>query len=114
MNLFVYGTLQEKSTLEELIVREIFGRPQAAQINNYEKINTPFGYPIILPKEGSRVSGLLWTDLCAEDLEKLDLYEDCDEDPPLYYRVEEDVEVNRSPVKAYFYVGNHTYWKEHL
>ena len=114
MNLFVYGTLQEQSALEDLIERKVTVKPKSAQITDYEKKDTPFGYPIILAKEGCRVKGFLWSELEADDLSKLDSYEDCDGKPPLYYRVEEEVEVDGTRVKACFYVGNLAYWKNYL
>lgn len=113
MKLFVYGTLQDKDAMEELIERNLAEKPEPAALEGYERQETSYGYPIIVQNERSIVKGLLWRELTDEDFIKLDNYEDCDGDPPLYDRLEVKVKVGETLVQAYVYVGAAEYWNEH-
>ncbi len=74
--LFVFGTLRDPATLREAVGRNISGTP--ATLTGYRRrhiLHDHEPYPVLLPDKTSVVDGLLLP-VTAEDLKKLDDYED--------------------------------------
>jgi len=103
---FTYGTLRRRGRLEALAGSRPTG-PKRAHLRGYRKVNTPFGYPVVLRDENSSVWGYVWEfDEAEIDLAYVDRYEGLFEDPPYYFRVTETVLVEGEELEAYVYVGN--------
>jgi gamma-glutamylcyclotransferase (GGCT)/AIG2-like uncharacterized protein YtfP len=105
VKLFAYGTLTRRHRLEALCDRPLAGGPRPAVLEGYERRDTGHGYPMILPRPGARVEGLLW-EVDEADLPQIDHYEGTDEDPPYYFRRGVRVETGEGPCEAVAYVGN--------
>lgn len=105
MKLFVYGTLTKTEVMEE-VVQKPMGLPQEAVLKGYKKYDTTFGFPVALPDKDSEVKGIIWNNLNEKDFEKLDIYEECHLDPPLYFKQYQTVYVRNKPVKCLVYIGN--------
>ncbi len=74
-NLFVYGTLREPEVQKREVGRVIKGR--ADILDNYEKSTVVINgnvYPIVEPKDGSLVEGLVLK-VTSGELKLLDVYE---------------------------------------
>ena len=99
---FVYGSLLDDAVVAEVIGRTVPTRP--AVLEGYERVQIAgFPYPFVRPCPGQRVSGRLLLDLTAEDLRRLDEYEDVD--LGLYRRVEVTVRAEGdAPRRAWVYV----------
>ena len=102
--LFAYGTLRRRGRIEALTSARL-PAPRAAVLKGYRKYETDHGYPIILPEPGHQVEGVLW-EVDPSALTYIDHYEGADENPPLYYRRQERVQVDGGEVEAQVYVGN--------
>ncbi|HVB10336.1 MAG TPA: gamma-glutamylcyclotransferase family protein [Bacillota bacterium] len=104
MWLFTYGTLTRRGRMEALAGRRL-PDPVVATLAGFRKHDTGYGYPIILPAEGSEVEGLLW-EVAVSDLPALDHYEGTDESPPFYHRQDVEVSVAGERRPAQVFVGN--------
>jgi len=72
--LFVYGTLRDDTVVQGLLGYRLFGRP--AVLKGYHReIDPSIGYPVILPREGDVVPGMVLDGLDADALTILDAYE---------------------------------------
>lgn len=96
--LFVYGTLQNDTVVQELLGHRLFGRP--AVLHGYQRTLDPaIGYPVIHPREGAVVAGTL-LDVDGKSLTILDEYEG-----PQYRRIVVQVHtVDGRVLDAYVYV----------
>ena len=98
--LFVYGTLTDAAQLRALTGR-IFPR-RAATLPGFARLVPAGGYPDVVPRAGSSVSGILLDDIDPTSLRALDAYED---EGRLYRRTAVEVEVDGTPVACEVYVG---------
>lgn len=105
LKLFVYGTLT-KTELMEKVVQKSLGLPQEATLKDYKKYDTTYGFPVALPEKESEVQGVIWDNLNDNDFKKLDIYEECHLEPPLYLKQYKTVYVRNKPVKCIVYIGN--------
>ena len=83
MDLFVYGTLLDAETMERLTGQRF--ACEAAVLDDFERVAPPADYPFLRPRPGASVEGLMWLDVDAASLARLDEYE---EEGRLYRRVE--------------------------
>jgi len=72
-DLFVYGTLREKSLLCRLTGKD-FSATRAC-LEGFRKFTSRFGYPYVVPRKGFKVVGRLIRDVDEQSLKKLDQYE---------------------------------------
>lgn len=100
VHLFVYGTLMDPQRVEVLTGKQ-FGRIEATLVG-FERVDSPLGYPYILPKCGSVVHGVLLTAIDPHSLHRLDAYE---VEGDLYRRQVVEVLVAGMPLQAVTYVG---------
>lgn len=101
VDLFVYGTLMDESTLYDLTRRHFPIQP--AELPGFERILPPRGYPYIIPNPGARTSGLLLCGVDQATLAVLDRYED---EGNLYHRRQVEVTVGGQCVSCETYVGD--------
>jgi gamma-glutamylcyclotransferase (GGCT)/AIG2-like uncharacterized protein YtfP len=100
-HLFVYGTLTDPERVTALTGRQ-FERMDAT-LSGFERVNSPLGYPFILPRPGAVVRGVLLLNLDHGSLVQLDAYE---AEGDLYRRQLVVVEVADRRVSAMTYVGH--------
>jgi gamma-glutamylcyclotransferase (GGCT)/AIG2-like uncharacterized protein YtfP len=101
IHLFVYGTLTDPervTTLTDMQFEQV-----DATLSGFEKVNSPLGYPFILPKPGAIVRGVLLLNIDPVSLVQLDAYE---AEGDLYRRQVVAVEVGDRRVSAMAYVGH--------
>jgi len=97
-HLYTYGTLQVEAIIELIVGRPLRGA--AARLEGYARYRVAGRvYPAIVEALGSEVSGVLYSDLEAAELDRLDLYEG-----ELYERREVSVWVGSGRVAAATYV----------
>jgi gamma-glutamylcyclotransferase (GGCT)/AIG2-like uncharacterized protein YtfP len=101
IHLFVYGTLTDPERVRALTGKQ-FERLEAT-LSGFERVNSPLGYPFILPKPGASVRGVLLLNVDPASLEQLDAYE---AEGDLYRRQVVAVEVADRRVTAMTYVGH--------
>lgn len=107
--MFVYGSLVDPSTLDDVLDHPYLGRRLAARLDGYRRIALDtYSFPFIVAKPGGFVDGLLLVDLTMHDVQALDLYEEVE---ALVYRrqvVEVEVragEQRKARIQAHTYVG---------
>ena len=100
IHLFVYGTLTDPERVTALTGRQ-FERVDA-KLSGFERVNSPLGYPFILPRAGAIVRGVLLLNIDLVSLVQLDAYE---AEGDLYRRQGVVVEVVGRRVAAVTYVG---------
>ena len=101
IHLFVYGTLTDPERVTALTGQQ-FERCDAT-LSGFERVNSPLGYPFILPQPGASVRGVLLLDIDLVSLAHLDAYE---AEGDLYRRQVIMVEVADRQVPAMTYVGH--------
>jgi gamma-glutamylcyclotransferase (GGCT)/AIG2-like uncharacterized protein YtfP len=101
IHLFVYGTLTDPERIRALTGKR-FERLEAT-LSGFERVNSPLGYPFILPKPGASVRGVLLLNVDPASLGQLDAYE---AEGDLYRRQVVAVEVADRRVTAMTYVGH--------
>ena len=101
IDLFVYGTLTDPERVIALTGKQ-FERVDAT-LSGFERVNSPLGYPFILPRPGARVCGVLLRNIDPVSLVRLDAYE---AEGELYRRQVVAVEVADRHVPAMTYVGH--------
>jgi gamma-glutamylcyclotransferase (GGCT)/AIG2-like uncharacterized protein YtfP len=101
IHLFVYGTLTDPERVTAL-TGKYFSAVDAA-LTGFERIESPLGYPYILPKPGAVVHGVLLCDIDPASLVRLDAYE---AEGELYRRQVVEVEVVGTRRSAMTYVGH--------
>ena len=95
---YAYGTLQEPSIFRQIVGRAVPGSP--ATLEGYARFAIRGRvYPAIIEQAGARVSGLLYTELDAGELDLLDTYEGA-----LYERREVAVLTRDEATSAFTYV----------
>jgi len=91
-HLFVYGSLVEPGCLEAVIGHPHAGERLAAQLANYQRIQSPaYAYPYVVPAPGAWVDGVLLMDLSPCDMQALDRYEEVESGTYRREAVEVDV-----------------------
>ena len=100
-NLFVYGTLVDKSLVYQITGKYFPTFP--AVLRGFKKLNSRLGYPYIILHRGSKVEGLLIRNIDPESMKRLDRYED---EGRLYSRRKLTVVSNGKRVSCKAYVGN--------
>lgn len=97
--LFVYGTLQNDTVVQELLGHRLFGRP--AVLKGYDRTFDPAtGYAVIRAREGAVVAGTVLDGVDDKSLAILDAYEG-----PQYRRILVHVHtVEGRVLDAYVYV----------
>ncbi len=101
IHLFVYGTLTDPERVTTLTNRQ-FERIDAT-LSGFERVNSPLGYPFILPRPGATVRGVLLLSVDPDSLVHLDTYE---AEGDLYRRQLVVVRVAGRRVPAMTYVGH--------
>jgi gamma-glutamylcyclotransferase (GGCT)/AIG2-like uncharacterized protein YtfP len=101
IHLFVYGTLTDPERVTALTGKQ-FNRVDAT-LSGFERINSPLGYPFILPKPDATVRGVLLLNVDLASLVQLDTYE---AEGDLYQRQVVVVEAADRRVAAMTYVGH--------
>ena len=101
IHLFVYGTLTDPERVAALTGKQ-FERVDAT-LGGFELVNSPLGYPFILPRAGAIVRGVLLLNIDLVSLVHLDAYE---AEGDLYRRQVVVVEVADRRVAAVTYVGH--------
>jgi gamma-glutamylcyclotransferase (GGCT)/AIG2-like uncharacterized protein YtfP len=101
IHLFVYGTLTDPERVTAITGKQ-FERVDAT-LKDFERVNSPLGYPFILPKAGGIVRGVLLLNLDPISLVRLDAYE---AEGDLYRRQVVVVEVADRRMAAETYVGH--------
>ena len=101
IHLFVYGTLTDPERVTALTGKQ-FERVDAT-LSGFERVNSPLGYPFILPKSGAVVGGVLLLNIDSVSLVQLDAYE---AEGDLYRRQGVMVQVVDRRVAAVTYVGH--------
>jgi gamma-glutamylcyclotransferase (GGCT)/AIG2-like uncharacterized protein YtfP len=101
IHLFVYGTLTDSERVTALTGKQFKGVD--ATLSGFERVNSPLGYPFILPKSDAIVRGVLLLDIDLASLVQLDAYE---AEGDLYQRQVVVVEVADRRVAAMTYVGH--------
>jgi gamma-glutamylcyclotransferase (GGCT)/AIG2-like uncharacterized protein YtfP len=99
-HLFVYGTLTDPERVTALTSKQ-FERVDAT-LSGFDRVNSPLGYPFILPSTGSVVRGLLLLNVDPASLVRFDAYE---AEGDLYRRQGVVVTVAGRQVTAMTYVG---------
>lgn len=105
-NLFVYGTLTDKSRFYELTGKSFVTFP--AILKDFRKLNSDRGYPYIVPEKGAVVEGLLIRNVDRRSMQKLDEYEG---EGRLYTRKRVTATCGSKKVCCETYVGNRTVLK---
>lgn len=76
-HLFVYGSLVQPTTLDEVLGHKHLGERLEARLADFRRVLTPrYPYPFIVAETGVSVDGVLLMDLSAYDLQVLDRYEE--------------------------------------
>jgi gamma-glutamylcyclotransferase (GGCT)/AIG2-like uncharacterized protein YtfP len=101
IHLFVYGTLTDPERVTVLTGKQ-FERVDAT-LSGFERVNSPLGYPFILPRPAATVRGVLLLEVDPVSLAELDVYE---AEGDLYRRQVVVVEVADRRVAAMTYVGH--------
>ena len=101
IHLFIYGTLTDPERVTALTSTQ-FERVDAT-LSDFERVDSPLGYPFILPRPGASVRGVLLLDVDPASLGRLDAYE---AEGDLYRRQVVVVEVADRQVSAMTYVGH--------
>jgi gamma-glutamylcyclotransferase (GGCT)/AIG2-like uncharacterized protein YtfP len=101
IHLFAYGTLTDPERVAALTGRHV--ERVDATLSGFERVNSPLGYPFILPRPGSMVRGVLLLNIDPVSLAQLDAYE---AEGDLYRRQVVVVAVADSRVSAMTYVGH--------
>jgi gamma-glutamylcyclotransferase (GGCT)/AIG2-like uncharacterized protein YtfP len=101
VDLFVYGTLMNDGVLRSLTGRSF--PKHEAELFGFERFTPDNGYPYIVPNPGTRVYGILLTQIDQAALAVLDRYE---EEGRLYHRCRVEVTVGGHRVSCETYVGN--------
>jgi gamma-glutamylcyclotransferase (GGCT)/AIG2-like uncharacterized protein YtfP len=101
IHLFVYGTLTDPERVTALTGKQF--KRVGATLSGFERVNSPLGYPFILPKPDAIVRGVLLLDIDLASLVQLDAYE---AEGDLYQRQVVVVEVADRRVAAMTYVGH--------
>jgi gamma-glutamylcyclotransferase (GGCT)/AIG2-like uncharacterized protein YtfP len=101
MHLFVYGTLTDPERVAALTGKRFTGVD--ATLSGFERVDSPLGYPYILPKPGAVVRGVLLLDIDPISLVHLDTYE---AEGDLYRRQVVEVERAGTAVSAMTYIGH--------
>jgi gamma-glutamylcyclotransferase (GGCT)/AIG2-like uncharacterized protein YtfP len=101
IHLFVYGTLTDPERVTALTGKQ-FERVDAT-LSGFERVNSPLGYPFILPRSGAIVRGVLLLNIDPVSLAQLDAYE---AEGDLYRRQVVVVAVADRQVSAMAYVGD--------
>jgi gamma-glutamylcyclotransferase (GGCT)/AIG2-like uncharacterized protein YtfP len=101
IHLFVYGTLTDPERVTALTNTQ-FERVDAT-LSDFERVNSPLGYPFIVPRPGASVRGVLLLDVDPVSLGQLDAYE---AEGDLYRRQVVVVEVADRQMSAMTYVGH--------
>jgi gamma-glutamylaminecyclotransferase len=101
IHLFVYGTLTDPQRVAALTGQQ-FERVDAT-LSGFERVNSPIGYPFILPRPGAVVRGVLLLEIDPASLARLDAYE---AEGDLYRRQVVEVELVDRRVPAMTYVGH--------
>jgi gamma-glutamylcyclotransferase (GGCT)/AIG2-like uncharacterized protein YtfP len=73
MNVFCYGTLMNRTTLEAVLRRPYEGQFQDATLENHVRLEPNFY--MAFEEEGSSIEGKLISDLTDIDMQRLDTYE---------------------------------------
>ena len=100
-SVFVYGTLMEESSLYQITGQRFPTFP--AYLEDFKKVFSHFGYPYIVPSNGSRVDGLLIRGIDADSSKRLDKYEDAGR---LYFRKQVTAICGDEKCACEVYVGN--------
>jgi gamma-glutamylcyclotransferase (GGCT)/AIG2-like uncharacterized protein YtfP len=100
IHLFVYGTLTDPERVTALTSMQ-FERVDA-MLSGFERVNSPLGYPFILPKPDGIVRGVLLLNIDPVSLVQLDAYE---AEGDLYRRQVVEVTVACRRLSAMTYVG---------
>jgi len=101
IHLFVYGTLTDPERVTALTGKQ-FDRVDAT-LSGFERVDSPLGYPYILPRPSDIVRGVLLLNIDPDSLLQLDAYE---AEGDLYRRQVVVVEVADRRVAAVTYVGH--------
>jgi gamma-glutamylcyclotransferase (GGCT)/AIG2-like uncharacterized protein YtfP len=101
IHLFVYGTLTDPERVAALTGKRFAGVDAA--LNGFERVESPLGYPFILPRPGAAVRGVLLFNIDPVSLVHLDVYE---AEGDLYRRQVVEVEVAGTRLSAMTYVGH--------
>jgi gamma-glutamylcyclotransferase (GGCT)/AIG2-like uncharacterized protein YtfP len=101
IHLFVYGTLTDPERVTALTGKQ-FDRVDAT-LGGFERINSPLGYPYIVPRPSGVVRGVLLLNIDPDSLSQLDTYE---AEGHLYRRQVVEVQVADMRVSAMTYVGH--------
>jgi gamma-glutamylcyclotransferase (GGCT)/AIG2-like uncharacterized protein YtfP len=101
IHLFVYGTLTDPERVAALTGKQ-FERVEAT-LRGFKRVNSPLGYPFILPKAGCAVHGLLLLNVDPASIARFDDYE---AEGDLYRRQGVVVVVAGRQVAAMTYVGH--------
>jgi gamma-glutamylcyclotransferase (GGCT)/AIG2-like uncharacterized protein YtfP len=101
IHLFVYGTLTDPERVAAVTGKQF--QQVEATLGGFERVNSPLGYPFILPSHGAVICGALLLDIDPASLVLLDAYED---EGRLYRRQPVMVEVAAHQVPAMTYVGH--------
>jgi gamma-glutamylcyclotransferase (GGCT)/AIG2-like uncharacterized protein YtfP len=76
MNVFTYGTLMNRATLESVLDRTYEGKFEDATLENFVRLQP--SYYMAFEEEGSHIDGKLISNLSDEDMQRLDWYESVD------------------------------------
>jgi gamma-glutamylcyclotransferase (GGCT)/AIG2-like uncharacterized protein YtfP len=76
-HVFVYGSLVQPGSLDEVLGHRHLGERLAARLAGYRRVATAdYAYPFIVAEPGASVDGVLLMDLSPYDLRVLDRYEE--------------------------------------
>lgn len=99
MNLFAYGTLQVPAVMERVAGGPV-AAPEPAVLTGYRRfLLRDKTYPGIVETAEATVAGMLFRDLTAEVVRRLDAFED-----PIYERLPVRVTLGAETVDAFAYV----------
>jgi gamma-glutamylcyclotransferase (GGCT)/AIG2-like uncharacterized protein YtfP len=101
IHLFVYGTLTDPERVAALTGKRFSAVD--ATLTGFERVESPKGYPYILPNPGAAVRGVLLFDIDPVSLMHLDAYE---AEGDLYQRQVVEVEIVGTRLLAMTYVGH--------
>ena len=90
MHLFAYGSLVDPRCLDTVLGHPHTGERLAARLTDFERVSSTYPYPFIVAAPGRHVDGVLIMDLDADDLARLDRYEEVDQ--AVYVRADVEVE----------------------
>lgn len=97
-NLYTYGTLQLPQIMSQIVGRPVFGRP--ARLAGFARFCIRDRvYPAIIQSPGAEVEGVLYEQLTAEELARLDDYEG-----PIYERRTVEIDAAGTRLSACTYV----------